>query len=52
MYAWLRRHPKLVDGGLAAVLAFLGIASSLATGHPTAVPLMIALAVPVTFRRA
>ena len=52
MYAWLRRHPKLVDGGLAAVLAFLGIVSSLATGNLTAVPLMIALAVPVTFRRA
>jgi hypothetical protein len=52
LYAWLRRHPKLVDGGLAAVLAFLGIASSAATGRLIAVPLVIALAVPVVFRRA
>jgi signal transduction histidine kinase len=42
----------LVDGGLAAVLAFLGIASSAATGRLIAVPLVIALAVPVVFRRA
>jgi signal transduction histidine kinase len=52
LYAWLRRHPILVDGGLAAVLAFLGIASSAATGRLIAVPLVIALAVPVVFRRA
>jgi signal transduction histidine kinase len=52
LYAWLRRHPKLVDGGLAAVLAFLGIASSAAMGRLIAVPLVIALAVPVVFRRA
>ena len=42
----------LVDGGLAAVLAFLGIASSAAMGRLIAVPLVIALAVPVVFRRA
>ena len=41
-----------MDGGLAAVLAFLGIASSAATGRLIAVPLVIALAVPVVFRRA
>jgi signal transduction histidine kinase len=52
LYAWLRRHPKLVDGGLAAVLAFLGIASSAAMGRLISVPLVIALAVPVVFRRA
>ena len=52
LYAWLRRHPRLVDGGLAAVLAFLGIASSAAMGRLIAVPLVIALAVPVVFRRA
>jgi signal transduction histidine kinase len=28
LYAWLRRHPKLVDGALAAALAFLGVASA------------------------
>jgi signal transduction histidine kinase len=42
----------LVDGGLAAVLAFLGIASSAAMGRLIAVPLVIALAAPVVFRRA
>jgi signal transduction histidine kinase len=42
----------LVDGGLAAVLAFLGIASSAAMGRLIAVPLVVALAVPVVFRRA
>jgi signal transduction histidine kinase len=69
LYAWLRRHPMLVDGGLAAVLAFLGVATTVAmvvrpgssvglsrpAGVPLAVvgiPLAIALAVPVIFRRS
>ena len=52
LYAWLRRHPKLVDGGLAAILAFVGTATSMAANTLTAVPLAIALAVPVMFRRA
>lgn len=52
LYAWLRRHPKLVDGGLAAVLAFLGSASSVAHGRAIAIPLALALVVPVMFRRA
>jgi signal transduction histidine kinase len=37
LYSWLRRHPKVLDGGLAAVLAFLGIASGVAMAfHPGA----------------
>ncbi|HYB89057.1 MAG TPA: histidine kinase [Streptosporangiaceae bacterium] len=28
LYAWVRRHPKVLDGGLAAVLAFFGVASA------------------------
>jgi signal transduction histidine kinase len=63
LYAWLRRHPKLVDGALAAALAFLGVASSVALvfrpGSPivgiarlAGVPLALLLAVPVVFRRS
>jgi len=51
LYAWLRRHPMLVDGGLAAVLAFLGTASTVATGRLAGIPLALVLAVPVVFRR-
>jgi signal transduction histidine kinase len=62
LYNWLRRHPMLMDGGLAAVLVFLGTASTVATffgnrsamvpGRLAGIPLGVALAVPVVFRRA
>ena len=64
LYAWLRRHPKLVDGALAAALAFVGVASSVALvlrpgspvgagfGRMAGVPLALLLAVPVVFRRS
>jgi signal transduction histidine kinase len=63
LYAWLRRHPKLVDGALATALAFLGVASSVALvfrpgspvvgfGRLAGVPLALLLAVPVVFRRS
>jgi signal transduction histidine kinase len=63
LYAWLRRHPKLVDGGLAAVLAFLGVASAavmvfrpgsatVGFGRLAGIPLALLLAVPVVFRRS
>jgi signal transduction histidine kinase len=63
LYAWLRRHPKLVDGALAAGLAFLGVASVVVMGYrPGAavvgfsrlagIPLALLLAVPVVFRRS
>jgi signal transduction histidine kinase len=63
LYAWLRRHPKLVDGTLAAALAFLGVASAVAVAfrpglHPqgfgllAGILLALLLAVPVVFRRS
>ena len=62
LYSWLRRHPKVLDGGLAAVLAFLGTASTVVTvfharttmfpGQLVGIPVGLAIAVPVIFRRA
>jgi signal transduction histidine kinase len=63
LYSWLRRHPKVLDGALAAVLAFLGVASaavmifnpgSSAVGltRVVGIPLALLLAVPVIFRRS
>jgi signal transduction histidine kinase len=63
LYAWLRRHPKVLDGGLAAVLAFLGTVSSavmvfragspvVGFGRLAGIPLAAAIAVPVVFRRS
>jgi hypothetical protein len=63
VYAWLRRHPKLVDGGLAVALAFLGTASAavmvfrpgssaVGFGRLAGIPLALLLAVPVVFRRS
>lgn len=51
VYAWLRYHPKLVDGMLAVSLAFLGTGSAIAMGRWLSVPLSIAIAVPVALRR-
>jgi signal transduction histidine kinase len=52
LYAWLRRHPRLVDGLLALlVLGFgLSVYGSWAR-HPGLIPVMVALAVPIVFRR-
>jgi signal transduction histidine kinase len=54
LYAWLRRHPRLVDGGLALLLIYpgagipkLGIARMLLI-----MPFVFGMAVPVVFRRA
>src|SRR2546430_16861090 len=63
LYSWLRRHPKVLDGAQAAVLAFLGVASaavmiflpgSSAVGltRVVGIPLALLLAVPVIFRRS
>jgi len=52
LYAWLRRHPTLVDSVLAALLAFTGIASALASGMVVPIPVALGLSVPVVFRRA
>jgi signal transduction histidine kinase len=52
LYAWLRRHPKLVDGVLAAVLAFAGVPAAVSMDRPLLAVAAIGLAVPVVFRRA
>jgi len=53
VYAWLSRHPQLVDGLLALLLAALGAGSAFGHGRPVlvALPLLLAMIVPVAFRR-
>ena len=52
LYAWLRRHPSLVDGVLAVALAFLGVGQAIGSGRRwLALPLAVALVIPVVFRR-
>jgi len=51
LYAWLRRHPMLVDGMLAAALVFGGVGPTFAKGMFLGSPLALGLAVPVVFRR-
>ena len=51
LYAWLRRHPMLVDGVLAAALLLGGIGPAIAKGMFIGIPLAFGLAVPVVFRR-
>ena len=52
VYAWLGRHPRLVDGLLALLLAALGAGTAFA-GRPVlvALPLLLAMIIPVVFRR-
>jgi signal transduction histidine kinase len=51
LYAWLGRHPMLVDGLLAAALLFAGVGPAFARGMFLGIPLAFGLAVPVVFRR-
>jgi signal transduction histidine kinase len=51
LYAWLRRHPRLVDGVLAVALAFAGLAIAVGMHRLLLVPTTLALTVPVVFRR-
>ena len=57
VYAWIQRHPKLIDSIPAFVLLAIGLASLAASGHPggakrwLVVPLVIAATVPLIFRR-
>jgi signal transduction histidine kinase len=53
VYAWLSRHPRLVDGVLALVLALVGTASAVGNSrqHWLALPLALFLVGPVIFRR-
>jgi len=50
-YLWLRRHPRLVDGVLAAALGIPALAPAIATGDYRLVLVTLALAIPLVFRR-
>jgi signal transduction histidine kinase len=51
-YACLRRHPKLVDGPLALLVLGLGLGMYGSWAwHPALIPIIVALAVPIVFRR-
>ena len=53
LYAWPRRHPKLLDGVLAIGLLFLGgtMVNKLPHRWPVGTAAIIAMTVPVVFRR-
>jgi signal transduction histidine kinase len=53
VYAWLSRHPRLVDGLLALLLAALGVGSAFGRDRSALVALLLVLAmtIPVVFRR-
>ena len=51
LYAWLRRHPMLVDSVLAAALLFGGVGATFAKEMFLGIPLGLGLVVPVVFRR-
>jgi signal transduction histidine kinase len=51
LYAWLGRHPRLVDGVLAFVLGFGGIAEAIGLRHWPLLPITLAMTVPIVFRR-
>ena len=50
LYAWLRRHPVLVDSALAGVLLLFGVAQ-LVQGPRAEIPSLLLLVVPVAVRR-
>src|SRR6266567_1617031 len=50
LYAWLRRHPLLVDGMLAVVLLLIGTGPLIAHPLPR-LPFTLLMVVPVAFRR-
>ncbi|MEZ0108798.1 signal transduction histidine kinase [Catenulispora sp. EB89] len=57
VYAWIQRHPKLIDGIPALILLLIGIAALTASDVGSGVrkvlvaPLMVAAIVPLVFRR-
>jgi len=51
LYAWLRRHPRLVDGVLAFALGFSGVVEALSLHRFLLIPITLTLTVPVVFRR-
>jgi len=51
VYAWLSRHPMLVDGVLAFFLTILGLGNAVRDQPAVQLPLIAAMTVPVAFRR-
>jgi signal transduction histidine kinase len=52
LYAWLRRHPKLVDGPLALLVLGFGLSPyPVWVRHPALLLIIVALSVPIVFRR-
>ncbi len=51
IYAWLRRHPQLVDGFLALLIGLLGIGAFTSPHLPLRLPITLLLVIPVVFRR-
>jgi signal transduction histidine kinase len=51
LYAWLRRHPRLVDGALAAPLGLITIAQAVVTHHGLLILLALGLTAPIVVRR-
>jgi signal transduction histidine kinase len=51
LYAWLRRHPKLVDGALAAPLGLSGIAEAVVLHRLLLIPIVLGLTAPIVIRR-
>jgi signal transduction histidine kinase len=51
LYAWLRRHPRLVDGVLAVALALAGLGTAVGMHRFLLVPITLGLTIPVVFRR-
>jgi len=52
LYAWLRRHPKLVDGPLALLVLGFGLSMYGAWARqPTLILVIAGLAIPIVFRR-
>jgi signal transduction histidine kinase len=52
LYAWLRRHPKLVDGLLALLVLGFGLSAYGSWArHPALIPVIVALTLPIVFRR-
>ena len=51
MYAWLSRHPMLVDSVLAFFLTVLSLSAVLRTDPARQLPLVAVTTIPVAFRR-
>ncbi len=52
MYAWLRRHPRLVDGVLAVPIGLGGIATGVALQRFVLILISLGLTIPIVVRRS